>query len=63
MNAIFVAAGAGIKIGQRLTTVENIDIAPTIARLLAVPLPSASGHVLEEILHEPIQAATLKTGN
>jgi hypothetical protein len=31
MNAIFMAAGAGIKIGQRLATVENIDIAPTMA--------------------------------
>ena len=63
MNAIFVVAGAGIKRGTKLTTVENIDIAPTIAQLLEVPLRSAAGRVLEEILHEPIRAATLKSSN
>jgi hypothetical protein len=52
-----------IKTGTKLATVENIDIAPTIAQLLEVPMRSASEHVLEEILQEPIRAATLKTGN
>lgn len=50
MYATFVAAGAGIKPGVRLTTIDNIDVAPTIARLLGVPLPSAEGRVLTEIL-------------
>lgn len=50
MNAIFVAAGAGLKRGTKLTTVANIDVAPTIARMLGVSLEHASGRVLEEIL-------------
>jgi len=50
MNAIFVASGAGIKTGAPLEDVENNDVAPTVARLLGVPLPQASGHVLEGIL-------------
>ena len=55
MNAIFVAAGAGIKRGMNLTTIENIDVAPTMARLLGVTLESAAGRVLDEIL-EPVQS-------
>jgi hypothetical protein len=50
MNAIFVAAGAGIKTGMKVPTFENIDVAPTIARLLGVALENASGRVLVEIL-------------
>jgi len=50
MNALFVASGTGIKTGKRLTTiVNNIDVAPTIARLLGISLENASGGVLEEI--------------
>jgi predicted AlkP superfamily pyrophosphatase or phosphodiesterase len=52
MHATFIAAGAGIKPGIRLKTIESIDVAPTIARLLRVPLPSAEGRVLTEILAE-----------
>jgi arylsulfatase A-like enzyme len=50
MHATFVAAGAGIKPGARLNTIENIDVAPTIARLLRLQFPSAEGRVLTEIL-------------
>jgi predicted AlkP superfamily pyrophosphatase or phosphodiesterase len=50
MNAIFVAAGAGIKRVNKLGAIENIDVAPTIARLLGVTLEHATGRVLEEIL-------------
>jgi predicted AlkP superfamily pyrophosphatase or phosphodiesterase len=53
MNAIFVASGAGIKAGTRITAVENIDVAPTMARVLGVPLENASGRVLEEVLRDP----------
>ena len=52
MNAIFVAAGAGIKAGARVTNVANIDVAPTMARLLGVPLENPSGRVLEGVLRE-----------
>jgi predicted AlkP superfamily pyrophosphatase or phosphodiesterase len=50
MHATFLAWGAGIRPGARLKTFENIDVAPTIARLLRVSLPSAEGHVRTEIL-------------
>lgn len=50
MHATFVAAGAGIRSGVKLEQVRNLDVAPTIARLLGVDLPTAQGRVLEEIL-------------
>jgi predicted AlkP superfamily pyrophosphatase or phosphodiesterase len=53
MNALFVASGAGIKASKKLATVENIDVAPTIARLLGVSLENAAGRVIEEILMDP----------
>jgi predicted AlkP superfamily pyrophosphatase or phosphodiesterase len=52
MNAIFVASGSGIRPGARLDTIDNVDIAPTVAKLLGVPLDQASGRVLKEILGE-----------
>lgn len=50
LDGIFVAAGAGIRTGVKLDRVRNLDVAPTIARLLGVPLPDVEGRVLEEIL-------------
>ncbi|WP_437200983.1 alkaline phosphatase family protein [Planctomicrobium sp. SH664] len=50
MNAIFVAAGAGIRSGVQLDGLKNIQIAPTIARLLEVELPAAQGKPVVEIL-------------
>lgn len=50
LDGIFLASGAGIKKGVRLERVRNLDVAPTIARLLGVDLPGAEGRVLEEIL-------------
>jgi len=52
MKALFVASGAGIKAGSKLPSVENVDVAPTAARLLGVPLPDATGRVLAELLAE-----------
>lgn len=48
MNAIFVASGAGIVSAKKIGVIENIDLAPTVAKLLNVPLPSADGKVLTE---------------
>ena len=48
MNAIFVAAGAGIKRGTKLATIDNIDVAPTMARLLGVTLEQASRATLSK---------------
>lgn len=53
MNAMFVAAGSGIRSGLKLGTLENIQVAPTIARLLGIDFPSARGELLGEILIEP----------
>jgi predicted AlkP superfamily pyrophosphatase or phosphodiesterase len=50
LDGIFLASGAGIKKGVRLERMRNIDVAPTIARLLDVPLPNVDGQVLESIL-------------
>lgn len=53
MQAIFVASGAAIKKGVRLTQVSNVDVAPTIAALLGLDMKSASGHPIREILEAP----------
>ncbi|AMV40736.1 alkaline phosphatase family protein [Planctomyces sp. SH-PL62] len=52
MNALFVVSGAGIKPGAKLPTVENVDVAPTVAHLLGAPLEDATGRVLSEFLSE-----------
>jgi predicted AlkP superfamily pyrophosphatase or phosphodiesterase len=50
LDGIFVASGAGIKKGVRIERIRNLDVAPTIARLLDVSLPQVDGRTLEEIL-------------
>jgi predicted AlkP superfamily pyrophosphatase or phosphodiesterase len=50
LDGIFIASGPGIKRGARLERMRNIDVAPTIARLLDLSLPNVDGRVLEEIL-------------
>jgi predicted AlkP superfamily pyrophosphatase or phosphodiesterase len=50
LDGIFIASGAGIKRGARLERMRNLDVAPTIARLLDLSLPKPDGRVLEEIL-------------
>jgi predicted AlkP superfamily pyrophosphatase or phosphodiesterase len=43
MDAIFIASGYGVRRGAKLDTIANIDVAPTIAKLLGVELPAAKG--------------------
>lgn len=43
MNAMCVLSGAGIRTGGHLTDVENIDIAPTIAKLLDIEYTLSDG--------------------
>jgi predicted AlkP superfamily pyrophosphatase or phosphodiesterase len=50
MHATFVAAGTGIKPGVQLNVINNVDVAPTIARLIGLALPNVDGRVLDEIL-------------
>lgn len=50
MNASLVVWGRGIKKGARLGLIENVDVAPTMARLLGHTLPNVDGRVLTELL-------------
>ena len=50
LDGIFIASGAGIRKGILLDRVSNLDVAPTLAKLMGVTLPEIDGKVLEEIL-------------
>ncbi len=50
LDGLFLASGAGIRAGGRIERVRNLDVAPTIARLLGLDLGPVDGRVLEEIL-------------
>lgn len=52
MNALCVLSGHGVRRGAKLQQVANIDLAPTIARLLALDDFSADGKVLDDALVE-----------
>ena len=50
LGAIFIASGRGIRAGGTLETMRNVDVAPTLARLLGVDLPGVDGAPLSAIL-------------
>ncbi|MEO6910800.1 MAG: alkaline phosphatase family protein [Edaphobacter sp.] len=50
MQAIFIAAGSGIQPKGEIPAFPNLDVAPTIARLLHVSLGKIEGKPLTEIL-------------
>ncbi|MDR2676171.1 MAG: ectonucleotide pyrophosphatase/phosphodiesterase [Opitutaceae bacterium] len=50
LKACFVAWGAGIKAGVTLGEVSIMDVAPTGAALLGLPLPDTDGRALREIM-------------
>jgi predicted AlkP superfamily pyrophosphatase or phosphodiesterase len=52
MHATFIVAGAGIKPGVQLDKIQNVDVAPTIAKLMGFTLQNVDGRVLSEILAE-----------
>ena len=52
LDGIFIASGNGIRKGVLLERMANLDVAPTMARLLGVDLPEVEGRVLEEILNQ-----------
>ncbi len=54
IDGIFIVWGKGIKPGMKLGRVANLDVAPTLARLLGLKMPEMDGRVLEEIL-EPVK--------
>jgi hypothetical protein len=52
MNATFIVSGAGVRQGHEIDVVENIDVTPTIARLLGVNFNTADGKVIDQALQE-----------
>ena len=50
MQAIFIAWGADIPKGVRLNSISNLDVAPTIARLLGLEMKHAKGRAIGEIV-------------
>ena len=52
LHATFVAWGRGIKPGTRLGEIRNVDVAPTIARLLDLQIPNPNGAPLTDALIE-----------
>ena len=50
MNAIFIATGRGILKGKNLGVIDNTSVAPTVAALLGLQIPSAEGRPLTDIL-------------
>jgi len=52
MLATFVIWGHGIKPGSKLGKIQSIDVAPTMAKLLGVELPTAEGKPLNKILKD-----------
>jgi predicted AlkP superfamily pyrophosphatase or phosphodiesterase len=50
LQAIFIASGQGIRAGVALDRVDNLDIAPTAAKILGVKMTNLQGRAIDEIL-------------
>ena len=50
LDGIFIASGRGIKSGVLLERMANLDVAPTMAKLMGIEMPGTDGRVLTEIL-------------
>jgi predicted AlkP superfamily pyrophosphatase or phosphodiesterase len=50
LHATFVAWGVGIQPGARLGEIQNIDVAPTLAKLLDISMPDVDGKPLAAVL-------------
>ena len=50
MRAILILSGAGVKKGVTLGVVQNLDVAPTVARLLGLEMTNVTGRVLTDAL-------------
>jgi predicted AlkP superfamily pyrophosphatase or phosphodiesterase len=53
MDAIFIAWGYGVRGGERLGVIHNVDIAPTIAALLGLKMEGVAGRRLDPALKLP----------
>jgi predicted AlkP superfamily pyrophosphatase or phosphodiesterase len=52
MNAAFIAAGPGIKRGGKIGLINNVDVAPTIARIFGVEMSEVAGKPLEGLFEQ-----------
>ena len=50
MLSLCIVSGPGLKAGTKLGKIRAIDIAPTVARILGIELPTAEGKPLEKLL-------------
>ena len=50
MHALFIAWGADIKPGVLLDEISNIDVAPTISKMLGLGMTNMDGRALDEIM-------------
>jgi predicted AlkP superfamily pyrophosphatase or phosphodiesterase len=50
LDGVLIASGYGIRKGVTLGRVSNLDVTPTLSRLLGVDSPGKEGRVLEEFL-------------
>ncbi len=50
MLSVCIVSGPGLKPGTKLGKIRAIDIAPTIARILGIELPTAEGKPIEKLL-------------
>jgi predicted AlkP superfamily pyrophosphatase or phosphodiesterase len=50
LDGIFIANGPDIKPGTVVERVNNLDVAPTLAKIMGVTLPEVDGRIIEEIL-------------
>ena len=50
IQALFIASGRSIKPGVKLPSVDNVGVAPTVAKLFGVDLKNVDGEALTEIL-------------
>ena len=50
MQAIFLAWGADVPHGVRLGAISNLDVAPTIAKLLGLEMKHVKGHPISQIV-------------
>ena len=57
MQALFIASGAHIRKGVDLGAIDNLRVAPTIAKILGVELPAAKEPPLTEALQYRIRTA------
>jgi predicted AlkP superfamily pyrophosphatase or phosphodiesterase len=53
LDGVLIASGYGIRKGVTLGRVSNLDVTPTLSRLLGVESPGKEGRVLEEFLALP----------